>query len=274
MTHVFQELCCEHGQHGGPRHLATVMSRKPSLGWGPGGAGHARLGPRPQPPQPRAPSPPDPGEPPEPGGVALAALQARAEKMLAVASHSSAQSSSVSGLSSLADLLCRLHAQESIRDTRSSHLNLATNLLNKLSMSPNISLTRLVITLHPGDEGYRLSLHTGPGPETELARYGYEDTEVLDCVDSQEVPFLIMDLITEALDQETGDLYQGNCVVCEVRDCRGRGARPKSHLVLLRPTTQSIICDSLTLARPCQTSPTKWSTEDRVNLESQVRCHK
>ena len=111
---------------------------------------------------------------------------------------------------------------------------------------------------------------TGPGPEIELARYGYEDTEVLGCVDNQEVPVLIMDLITEALDQETGDLYHGNCVVCEVRDCRTRGVTPKSHLVLLRPTTQSIICDSLSLARPCQTSPAKWSAEDRVNLESQV----
>ena len=196
--------------------------------------------------------------------------------MIAVASHSSAavlghpSSASSSTSTSLEDLVCRLHAQESIRDTRSSNLNLATNLLKKLSTSPNISLTRLVITLHPGDEGYRLSLHTGPGPEIELAKYGYEDTEVLDCVDSQEVPILIMDLITETLDQETGDLYHGNCVVCEVRDRRARGARPKSHLVLLRPTTQSIICDSLSLARPCQTSPAKWSAEDRVNLESQV----
>ena len=68
---------------------------------------------------------------------------------------------------------------------------------------PNISLTRLVFIFHPGDEGYRPSPHTGPGQEIELARYGYEDTKVMDCVDSQEVPVLIMGLITDALDQET-----------------------------------------------------------------------
>ena len=243
------------------------------MGWGPG-----RGPPRPHPPHPRAPSPPDPPE--GGGGGILPALQSQADKMITVASHSSAAvlghspaGSSSTSSSSLEDLVCRLHAQESIRDTRSSHLNLATNLLHKLVTSPNISLSRLVITLHPGDEGYSLSLHNNQGAEVELARYGYEDTEILDSVDSQEIPVTVMDLITDMVEPgtETGDLYQGNCVVCEVRDTRlRRSSRPKPHLVLLRPTTQSIICDSLSITRPCQTSQTKWSPEDRVNLESQV----
>ena len=245
------------------------MNRRPSTGPG-----------RPQKKSPRPPSPPDPD--PGGGGGVLAALQAQADKMLAAASYTTTGQAvsgggAGAGQPSIEDLLCRLHAQESIRDTRSSHLNLATNLLQKLSTSPGIALARLVITLHPGDEGYSLALHNQHGGETELARYGYEDTEILECVDSQEIPVLVMDLITDTLDQETADLYHGNCVLCEVRDCRGRapavsgaGPRYKSHIVLLRPTTQSIICDSLSLARPCQTSQAKWSAEDRVNLESQL----
>ena len=72
-------------------------------------------------------------------------------------------------------------------------------------------------------QGYRLSSHTGLGQEIELASYGYEATEALDCVDSQEVPVLILVLITETLDQVTRDLYYSNYVVCEVWDCRARG---------------------------------------------------
>ena len=94
----------------------------------------------------------------------------QADKLISVASHSSNLPGGVASQSSLEDLLSRLHSQESIRDTRSSHLNLGSNLLQKLSTSSNVSLSRLLITLHPGDDGYSLSLMTGTGVEMELAR--------------------------------------------------------------------------------------------------------
>ena len=65
-----------------------------------------------------------------------------------------------------------------------------------------------------------MSLVTGQSQEIELAKYKYEDTDILDSIDSQEIPVIIMDLVTELLDQETSDLYHGNCVLCEVRDVR------------------------------------------------------
>ena len=200
-----------------------------------------------------------PSSPPDPG------LEGRADQLLAMASHAPSLPGSQQGQGqSLEDLLCRLHAQESIRDSRSSHLNLATNLLAKLTSSPGVNLSRLVVNLLPGDEGYTIALHTSAGAELELVKFSYEDRTVLESVDAEEIPVLIMDLICSL--GEASDLYHGNSVVCEVRDCRRAGpARPRRHLTLLRPTTQSIICDSLLLSRP-----NKWSHEDRLNLESQL----
>ena len=197
--------------------------------------------------------------PPDPG------LEGRADQLLAMASHAPSLPGSQQGQGqSLEDLLCRLHAQESIRDSRSSHLNLATNLLAKLTNSPGVNLSRLVVSLLPGDEGYTIALHTSAGAELELVRLSYEDRTVLESVDAEEIPVVIMDLICSL--SEASDLYHGNSVVCEIRDCRRAGpSRPRRHLSLLRPTTQSIICDSLLLSRP-----NKWSHEDRLNLESQL----
>ena len=239
------------------------MNRKPSMGWS--AAGRTS---RPSPAQPRTPSPPDPPE-----GDHLASLHAQADKLISCASQSSSSSSAGRSDSSLEELLCRLHASESIRDSRSSHLNLATNLLHKLSSSPSLSLSRLVITLHPGDEGYSLSLLTSQASEVELAKFSSEDTELLDSVDQQVIPVAVMDLISESVEEVAGDLYQDGSVVCEVRDAR-RGGRVKSHLVLLKASTQSIICDSISLSRPCSSQQTKWTPEDKLNLESQVRFEK
>jgi len=142
-------------------------------------------------------------------------------------------------------------------------LNLASNLLSRLNASN--PLTKLVVTLYPGDEGYTLSLSTQQ-QETELVRFSYEDTHVLDSVDNEELPVIVMDLLSE-VEQDTQDLFHSGMVVCELRDLR-KGPRGSRDLVLLRPTTQSIICDSIAMSRGA--AHAKWTSEDRNNLESQV----
>jgi len=142
-------------------------------------------------------------------------------------------------------------------------LNLASNLLSRLNSTH--PLTKLVVTLYPGDEGYTLSL-SSQQQETELVRFSYEDTHVLDSVDNEELPVIVMDLLSE-LEQDTQDLFHSGMVVCELRDLR-KGPRGSSDLVLLRPTTQSIICDSIAMSRGA--AHAKWTSEDRNNLESQV----
>jgi len=226
------------------------MSRRPASGWGP------------RPPRPPA-APPSPPSPPDPPG-GLSALLSQADHLLSEAAHSvNCQSTPQQASPSLDELLARLHAQESVRDTRSTHLNLASNLLSRLNASN--PLTKLVVTLYPGDEGYTLSLSTQQH-ETELVRFSYEDTHVLDSVDSEELPVIVMDLLAE-VEHDTQDLFHSGCVVCELRDLR-KGPRGTKDLVLLRPTTQSIICDSIAMTRGA--AHAKWTSEDRNNLESQV----
>ena len=64
-------------------------------------------------------------------------------------------------------------------------------------------------------------------------------------------------------------MFHGGCIVCEVRDHRGGGGGPwgGSRYVLLRPTTQSIICDSVRLGRE---GLGRVNSEDRNSIESQV----
>ena len=65
----------------------------------------------------------------------LCSLLARADHLLSTASLGAAGSSLPSGADegelSLEERLLKLHAQEAVRDTRATHLNLASNLLDR-----------------------------------------------------------------------------------------------------------------------------------------------
>ena len=66
----------------------------------------------------------------------LSSLLARADHLLSTASLGAAGSSSLpsgaeEGELSLEERLLKLHAQEAVRDTRATHLNLASNLLDR-----------------------------------------------------------------------------------------------------------------------------------------------
>ena len=119
-------------------------------------------------------------------------------------------------------------------------------------------------------------------PEVELFRLPYEDEDFLTYIDNEELPTSILDLLEKAWPE----LFYSGCVIAEVRDQRKLpptmtpagtlAAAPTpsedvgnvgitSH-VLLRPTTQSLICDVNLL---CERSG--WtSREDRATLESQL----
>ncbi len=198
---------------------------------------------------------------------------------------------------SIEDCFLELHIREMQKDRSpaasasasaspgwNSHLNPCSNLLRLLCLhrakskvgSPHIS--RLVLVLHPGNEGYRLLLLSSKegGAETELLRFPYEEDYLLGCVDAQELPVSLLDL----LEASCNDLFYSGCVIVEVRDLRRR-QQPQTapHLlqdstfVLLRPTTQSLICDSNLLAAKAseQGGGNRHHTpEDRLALESQL----
>ena len=54
----------------------------------------------------------------------------------------------------------------------------------------------MVVQLWPGDEGYSLSLAAKDGAETDLGvRLSYHDNHILDCLDNEEIPVIILDLL-------------------------------------------------------------------------------
>ena len=100
-----------------------------------------------------------PAEPPSPPGP-LAQLLAHADQLLTAASLGVPAPAPPAEEGGLEDRLLRLHAQESGRDTRATHLNLASNLVDRLveGEGEGGGLAKLVVTLLPGDEGYILAI--------------------------------------------------------------------------------------------------------------------
>ena len=77
---------------------------------------------------------------------------------------------------------------------------------------------------------------------------------------------MLIDLLAD-LDPDPGIFHSG-CVVAEIRDLRPGGRPAKPRHVLLRPSAQSLICDSQAMARA--PGHARWTSEDRASLESQV----
>ena len=84
----------------------------------------------------------------------------------------------------------------------------------------------------------------------ELAKLPYSEDTLLNALDAQEVPAFLVDLLESSLPA----LFYSGCVVAEVHDLRAQARASQAtqgdvtHL-LLRPTTQSIICDSNVMAK-------------------------
>ncbi|TRY61618.1 hypothetical protein TCAL_13486, partial [Tigriopus californicus] len=232
----------------------------------------------------------DPGEPGQPGqtGQPLGVLLSRAERHWDLAEHDLSLAKSVmerpspagvkSESPSLYARLLALHVQESQKEPQSSHLNPCSNLLSQLC-GRDPSLRRLIVTLEA--RGYTCHVTAAaPAADLELLKLPYEEEDLLGYIDAQEIPPLLLDL----LDGLKFNLFYEGCLIVEVRDLRrkspallgvggGTAARPvvlggcEVHHVLLKPTTQSIICDSNLLA---QQSAKVLSSEERVALEAQV----
>lgn len=186
---------------------------------------------------------------------------------------------------SFQDRLIALHIEEARKEQWSSHLNPCSNLLSLLCRSQPQLLNRLILTLHPGNRGYtchlgltakaakkcELPANGAQGlVEAELLKLPYEDDYLLDYIDAQELPPTLLDL----LDGLNVDLFYSGCLVVEVRDFRRKTGEAAGKLnscevqhVLLRPTTQSVICDSNLLA---EKSARPLSAEERTTLEGRL----
>ena len=213
----------------------------------------------------------------------LSSLLTTADRLLDVAEHGQVDQASSSKLEnkfrSLEERLLELHIEESSKAVSSSHhhLNPCSNLVSLLCRKDRCN--RLLVTLLPNNEGYSVHVLISAGPgdgsgglgnqqEVELFRLPYEDDDFLTYLDNEELPTSILDLLEKAW----SELFYSGCVIAEIRDSRRIHQGTNEDLagltshVLLRPTTQSIICDGKLI---CERSG--WTTrEERAMVESQL----
>ncbi|XP_063150632.1 transcription factor SPT20 homolog isoform X10 [Candoia aspera] len=169
-----------------------------------------------------------------------------------------------SGRKSVFQKLYELYLEECDKEPEIKKLRRNVNLLEKLVMQETLSC--LVVNLYPGNEGYSLMLRGKNGSDSETIRLPYEEGELLEYLDAEELPPILVDL----LEKSQINIFHCGCVITEIRDYRQSGnlkspAYQSKH-ILLRPTMQTLICDVHSITSDNH----KWTQEDKLLLESQL----
>ncbi|NXC50116.1 SP20H factor, partial [Penelope pileata] len=169
-----------------------------------------------------------------------------------------------SGRKSVFQKLYDLYIEECEKEPEIKKLRRNVNLLEKLVMQETLSC--LVVNLYPGNEGYSLMLRGKNGSDSETIRLPYEEGELLEYLDAEELPPILVDL----LEKSQVNIFHCGCVIAEVRDYRQSGNMKsptyQSKHILLRPTMQTLICDVHSITSDNH----KWTQEDKLLLESQL----
>ncbi|XP_053772360.1 transcription factor SPT20 homolog isoform X7 [Desmodus rotundus] len=168
------------------------------------------------------------------------------------------------GRKSIFQKLYDLYIEECEKEPEVKKLRRNVNLLEKLVMQETLSC--LVVNLYPGNEGYSLMLRGKNGSDSETIRLPYEEGELLEYLDAEELPPILVDL----LEKSQANIFHCGCVLAEVRDYRQSShTKPpgyQSRHILLRPTMQTLICDVHSITSDNH----KWTQEDKLLLESQL----
>ncbi|XP_006730845.1 transcription factor SPT20 homolog [Leptonychotes weddellii] len=172
---------------------------------------------------------------------------------------------SSSGEASLYEKLYDMYVEECGKEPEApEELRSNVNLLEKLVRRE--SLPCLVVNLYPGEGGYSLMLEGKHGACSETIRLPYEEGELLEYLDAEELPPGLLDL----LEKSQVNVFHCGCVIAQVRDYRqcGGGEPPgyQSRHILLRPTMQTLACDVQSISSDGQ----EWTQEDKLLLESQL----
>uniref|UniRef100_A0AAZ3RY49 Spt20-like SEP domain-containing protein n=1 Tax=Oncorhynchus tshawytscha TaxID=74940 RepID=A0AAZ3RY49_ONCTS len=168
------------------------------------------------------------------------------------------------GKKSLYHKLYQLYIEECDKEPELKKLRRNVNLLEKLMCQESVSC--LVVNLYPGNQGYSLMLRGKNGSDSETIRLPYEEGQLLEYLDAEELPPILVDL----LEKSQVNIFHCGCVVAEVRDYRQSGNTKmpsfQSRHVLLRPTMQTLICD----VHAMTSDHHKWTQDDKFQLESQL----
>ncbi|XP_062975058.1 transcription factor SPT20 homolog [Elgaria multicarinata webbii] len=178
-----------------------------------------------------------------------------------------------SGRKSVFQKLYELYLEECDKEPEIKKLRRNVNLLEKLVMQETLSC--LVVNLYPGNEGYSLMLRGKNGSDSETIRLPYEEGELLEYLDAEELPPILVDLLEKSQAQfkhhpKQINIFHCGCVITEIRDYRQSGNLKsptyQSKHILLRPTMQTLICDVHSITSDNH----KWTQEDKLLLESQL----
>ncbi|XP_049709118.1 transcription factor SPT20 homolog isoform X2 [Elephas maximus indicus] len=169
-----------------------------------------------------------------------------------------------SGRRSVFQKLYDLYIEECEKEPEVKKLRRNVNLLEKLVMQETLSC--LVVNLYPGNEGYSLMLRGKNGSDSETIRLPYEEGELLEYLDAEELPPILVDL----LEKSQVNIFHCGCVIAEIRDYRQssnmKSPGYQSRHILLRPTMQTLVCDVHSITSDNH----KWTQEDKLLLESQL----
>lgn len=148
----------------------------------------------------------------------------------------------------------------------------------------------LVLNFYP--DGYTIAIKLNEFPvftsETilETAKIPYEETSLLDYIENEELPPLLVEMIDASPKLNQYKIWHNGCLILEIRDKinnRNRrnydkfaldteSANPVNNdsglFILLKPTNLSMLNDVQNL-----TDSDSWSTQDRLQLESKIVLH-
>lgn len=135
----------------------------------------------------------------------------------------------------------------------------------------------MVLNFYP--DGYSIAVKLNEFPvftsETilETAKISYEETSLLDYIENEELPPLLVDMIDSSPKLSQYKIWHNGCLILEVRDkintnSDNNNNKHGSFFILLKPTNLSMLYDVLNL-----TGSNRWTTQDRLQLESQIVLH-
>lgn len=136
------------------------------------------------------------------------------------------------------------------------------------------NVNHLVLNFYP--DGYSIAVKLNEFPvftsETilETAKISYEETSLLDYIENEELPPLLVEMIDGSPKLSQYKIWHNGCLILEVRDKINDTIidNENTYFVLLKPTNLSMLNDVSRL-----TESSLWSTEDRLQLESQIVLH-
>ncbi|CAG0917703.1 unnamed protein product [Notodromas monacha] len=120
------------------------------------------------------------------------------------------------------------------------------------------NLCTLIVNLYAGERGYGVGIQAPNGEEIEALSLNYDEHELLDCIDQEEIPYMLYDLL-EPLE----NLFCAGRIVCQVRDYRDE--LKTVRWVLLQPTCMTMAMDVRML-----TANTDMTEDQRAQLESEI----